>query len=84
MAIKFNMRLESLFQAGYAWQTQVLTTLKQNTVEFFQEETRDLPASAEVERFCAQLAQLGHDVQQLNERVAHLASTTNLPLKKIK
>jgi ubiquinone biosynthesis protein UbiJ len=76
-AIKFNMLLETLFQAGQAWHNETLATLKQNTLEFLQEETRDLPASAEVELFYAELADLTSDAQKLSDKIERLAASSN-------
>ena len=74
MAIKSNMFLETLFHAGQAWHNETLATLKQNTLEFLQEETRDLPASAEVELFYAQLTNLVQDAQTLNDKIERLTA----------
>ena len=74
MVIKFNMFLETLFHAGQAWHNETLATLKQNMLEFLQEETRDLPASAEVELFYAQLTDLTYDVQSVNDKIERLVA----------
>ena len=66
------MRLETLFQAGQAWHNETLSTLKQNMLEFLQEETRDLPASAEVDLLYKQIADLVRDTQTLNDKIDSL------------
>lgn len=63
------MILEALFNAGKSWHEETLRTLQLNAVEFLQEETRDLPASTEVEVFYQQVAQLERDVQILDDKL---------------
>ncbi|GDX85376.1 hypothetical protein LBMAG43_14180 [Methylococcaceae bacterium] len=63
------MILEALFNAGKSWHEETLRTLQLNAVEFLQEETRDLPASTEVEMFYQQVAQLERDVQILDDKL---------------
>ncbi len=71
------MLLATLFQAGQTWHNETLATLKQNTLEFLQEETRDLPASAEVELFYAQLAQVEREAQLLHDKIERLTASSN-------
>lgn len=68
------MFLETLFEAGQAWHSEMLATLKHNTLEFLQEETRDLPASGEVDIFYGQLASLVSDAQALHDKIERLAA----------
>lgn len=63
------MFLLTLFRA---WHEETLKTFKLNTVEFLQEETRDLPASAEVEMFYQQVKKLEHDTLRLAEQLNRL------------
>ena len=63
------MMLETLFNAGKSWHEETLRTLQLNAVEFLQEETRDLPASAEAEMFYQQVAQLERDAQILDDKL---------------
>jgi ubiquinone biosynthesis protein UbiJ len=63
------MPLETLFHAGQAWHNETLSTLKQNMLEFLQEETRDLPASAEVDILYKQITDLVRDTQTLNDKI---------------
>ncbi len=65
------MILETLFNAGKSWHEETLRTLQLNVAEFLQEETRDLPATAEVDMFYSQIAQLERDVKQLEEKLNH-------------
>jgi ubiquinone biosynthesis protein UbiJ len=65
------MILETLFNAGKSWHEETLRTLQLNVAEFLQEETRDLPAIAEVDMFYSQIAQLESDVKQLEEKLNH-------------
>ena len=71
------MLLETLFEAGQAWHNETLATLKQNALEFLQEETRDLPASAEVEIFYAQVTDVVDHTQRLHDRIERLAASSN-------
>lgn len=66
------MMLETLFNAGKSWHEETLRTLQLNVAEFLQEETRDLPASAEVEMFYQQIAQLERDAQILEKKLNQL------------
>lgn len=66
------MVLETLFRAGQAWHEETLKTLQLNIAEFLQEETRDLPALAEVELFYSQVAQLESDAKRLEEKLEHI------------
>jgi ubiquinone biosynthesis protein UbiJ len=64
--------LETLFRAGQKWHEETLNTLQLNIVEFLQDETRDLPASAEVEMFYQQVAQLERDAMILEEKLKYM------------
>jgi ubiquinone biosynthesis protein UbiJ len=66
------MMLETLFNAGKSWHEETLRTLQLNVAEFLQEETRDLPAIAEVEVFYTQVLELDSDVMVLKERLNQL------------
>ena len=74
MAIKFNMFLESLFNAGQTWHKETLATLQLNIVEFLQDETRDLPAMAEAELFYKHVAELQCAELALTEKLNRLAT----------
>jgi ubiquinone biosynthesis protein UbiJ len=63
--------LETIFNAGKTWHEETLKTLQLNIAEFLQEETRDLPASAEVEMFYSQVTKLECDVKKLEQKLNH-------------
>jgi ubiquinone biosynthesis protein UbiJ len=65
------MMLETIFNAGKTWHEETLKTLQLNIAEFLQEETRDLPASAEVEMFYSQVTKLECDVKKLEQKLNH-------------
>ena len=66
------MILETLFNAGKSWHEETLRTLQLNVAEFLQEETRDLPANAEVEMFYKQVTELERDALILEEKLNQL------------
>ena len=68
--------LENIFRAGQVWHAETLATLQLNTVEFLQEETRDLPATAETELFYAQIKQLNDNALALAEKLNQLTDQT--------
>ncbi len=65
-------------QAGSAirtlqdWAKQTFDTLKQNTTEYLQEESRDLPHPIEVNTFLSDVDQLRMDVDRLEARIHRL------------
>jgi ubiquinone biosynthesis accessory factor UbiJ len=58
------------------WHNETLKTLQRNLAEFLQEETRDLPARAEVEWFNCQVEKLESDVKKLEEKLNHKTGKT--------
>lgn len=70
------MFFEKLLRAGQAWHEETVATLQLNIVEFLQDETRDLPALAEVESFYDQIALLQTDVLALTEKLNRLTAQT--------
>ena len=58
-----------------AWRRQATETLSKDAVEYFQEESRDLPTPTEVEAFLAGIDTLRSDVDRLEQRVARLKKT---------
>lgn len=60
-----------LLEKILAWHNETLKTLQLNLTEFLQEETRDLPARAEVEWLGYQVEKLESDVKQLEEKFNH-------------
>lgn len=65
-----------LLEKILAWHNETLKTLQLNLAEFLQEETRDLPARAEVEWFYAQVEQLESDVKKLEQKLNHNTGKT--------
>ncbi|MCF6234900.1 MAG: SCP2 sterol-binding domain-containing protein [Gammaproteobacteria bacterium] len=65
-------------QAGSAartlqdWAKQTFGTLKQNTTEYLQEESRDLPHPIEVNTFLSDVDQLRMDIDRLEARIHRL------------
>jgi ubiquinone biosynthesis protein UbiJ len=53
------------------WYNETLKTLQLNFAEFLQEETRDLPARAEVDLFNSQVEELASDVKKLEQKLNH-------------
>jgi ubiquinone biosynthesis protein UbiJ len=68
------MFLEKFIRAGQMWHKETLATLQLNMVEFLQDETRDLPAIAEVELFYEQIAKLQCDELALSEKLNQLTT----------
>ena len=52
-----------------SWHEEMLKTLQLNITEFLQEETRDLPANAEVDVFYKKISELEFDVKKLEEKI---------------
>lgn len=65
-------QIGNLFRSGRQWSAQTLETFHLNTVEFLQEETRDLPAKAEADIFFRQVDELRSDYDRLEARVQRL------------
>lgn len=65
-----------LLEKILGWHNETLKTLRLNLAEFLQEETRDLPARAEVEWFSCQVEKLESDVKKLEEKLNHNTGKT--------
>jgi ubiquinone biosynthesis protein UbiJ len=65
-------QLGRLFRAGRDWGQDALESMKLNTTEFLQEETRDLPAGPEAYIFYRQVDELRADYDRLNARFTRL------------
>lgn len=65
-------RISGLFRDGQEWGKDSLQTFKMNVSEFLQEETRDLPAKAEIELFYHDVDVLRTAGDRLNSRIARL------------
>ena len=66
--------LGQLVKTGKEWGKESLETLRLNTSEFIQEESRDVPASAEAEEFYNSVDELRLDFDRLQSRVERLES----------
>ncbi|MEI7840986.1 MAG: hypothetical protein WCJ11_10830 [Methylococcaceae bacterium] len=66
--------LETLFRAGQTWHEETLATLQLNVVEFLQDETRDLPATAEAEMFYEHVEKLQRAECVLAEKLNRLTA----------
>ncbi len=67
-------KVGNLFRSGRHWSQQSLETLRLNTEEFLQEETRDLPAKAEADIFYRQVDELRSDFDRLHARIERLTA----------
>ncbi len=75
-------RLGQLLQSGRQWGGETVTSLKLDIEEYLQEESRDLPARPEVDRFYRQVETLSADVDRLQSRVEKLhEAMQNAPSK---
>ncbi len=68
-------KIGNLFRSGHHWSLQTLETLRLNTEEFLQEESRDLPAKAEAEIFFRGIDELRSDYDRLEKRIERLQNT---------
>lgn len=64
--------ISQLFRAGRDWSKESTETFRLNTIEFLQEETRNLPANVEMDIFCQQVDVLRTDFDRLESRMARL------------
>lgn len=76
---KFAQRVNGVVQSANTWTKDTLTTLKLNTSELLQEETRDLPAPAEADIFYQQVDELRHDFDRLQQRIQRLQQASAIP-----
>ncbi len=67
-------KIGRLFRSSRDWTRQSLETFRLNLEEFLQEETRDLPATAEAEIFYHQVDDLRNDVDRLQARIERLVN----------
>jgi ubiquinone biosynthesis accessory factor UbiJ len=68
-------RISQFFRSGQEWGKETIKTFKLNTVEFLQEETRDLPAKPEIDIFYQQVDELRNASDRLNSRVERLINS---------
>ncbi|PKM13429.1 MAG: sterol-binding protein [Gammaproteobacteria bacterium HGW-Gammaproteobacteria-3] len=67
-------KIGRLLRTGQQWGSDTLETLKLNTAEFLQEESRDLPAGPEAAIFYRQVDTLRADFDRLCARIERLQS----------
>ena len=70
-------RVGNLIRAGRDWCGESLETLKLNTAEYLQEETRELPTDVEAEIFFDRVDALRCDTDRLQARVERLQAALN-------
>ncbi|MEQ1621523.1 MAG: SCP2 sterol-binding domain-containing protein [Methylococcales bacterium] len=64
--------ISQFFRSGKDWSQESLETFRLNTAEFLQEETRELPAKAEIELFFQRVDDLRTDFDRLQSRIDRL------------
>lgn len=69
---RVGQQISHFFRAAHLWGSDSLQTLKLNTSELLQEETRDLPAPAEAEMVYQQIDVLRNDYDRLQARMQRL------------
>lgn len=69
--------ISQIFRSGRDWSKESFETFQLNTAEFLQEESRDLPAKAEMDIFCQQVDELRTDFDRLQSRLARLENVQN-------
>jgi ubiquinone biosynthesis protein UbiJ len=67
------------FRAGQVWGQETLANFQLNTAEFLQEESRDLPATAELEVFYQQIDDLRLNFDRLHSRLVRLENKAATP-----
>ena len=75
-------KLSQFFRSGQEWGKETVETFKLNTAEFLQEETRDLPAKAEIEIFYKDVDDLRTATDRLQARIERLSHIIDSPQKK--
>lgn len=69
-------RLVRMLRAGHAWRKELFENLRLDLAEYLQEETRDLPAPAEVDLFYREVDALHSAYERLEARMARLKDAT--------
>lgn len=65
-------RLADGLRSSHAWRVETVEALQRNVAEYLQEESRELPASAEAELFYADVDKLRADCDRLEKKVLRL------------
>ena len=68
----FATRIVGGLRSSHAWRVETVETLQLNAAEYLQEESRELPASAEAELFCAEVDTLRADCDRLEKKILRL------------
>jgi ubiquinone biosynthesis protein UbiJ len=68
-----------LIRSGTAWTRDTADTLRTNLAEFWQEETRELPAHPEADAFFTEVDRLRADHDRLEARIKRLEATLASP-----
>lgn len=71
----FAQNISQFFRAGQNWSKESIETLRLNTSEFLQDETRDLPSAPEIDIFYRQINELRTDYEGLQHRIERLEKT---------
>jgi ubiquinone biosynthesis protein UbiJ len=69
---KIAHNIAHIVHISQSWGTESLETLRLNTSEFLQEETRDLPPGAELDIYYRQIDELRTNADRLHSRLARL------------
>jgi ubiquinone biosynthesis accessory factor UbiJ len=72
-------KISQFFRSGQEWGKETVETFKLNTAEFLQEETRDLPANAEIDIFYQNVDDLRTATDRLQARTERLSSIIDSP-----
>ncbi len=70
-------QIGNLFRRGQQWLNHSSESIRSNSKEFLQEETRDLPARPEVDAFCTAVDHLRTDFDRLQARIDYLTQLTD-------
>lgn len=65
-------KIGNIFRSGQQWTAESIESLKLNTKEFLQEETRDLPAGPEADILYHQIDDIRSDFDRLSARIDQL------------
>lgn len=75
-------KISQFFRSGQEWGKETVETFKLNATEFLQEETRDLPAKAEIDIFYQDVDDIRTATDRLQARIARLSSIIDSPKEK--
>lgn len=72
-------RIAGLLRSTHAWRVQLFENLRMDVAEYLQEESRELPASAEAELFYREVDVLRADQDRLQARIERLRAALATP-----